>query len=122
MSETYTTYSGWYVRHPWYQSAPPTKPTDLVNAYDMQVTHRPHHFHETEAEAWAEVREHATAMAEQAEKDLAFYSIDGVHISPKGVKTFVPIEKVEEWRAEAKQKLEIAEATLALCDERERAA
>jgi len=93
------------------------KPEELadlvVEIKGIRVNFEPHDLYPTKPEAVQQARGYLTKQRDQALKDLDFFSKP--YTSPNGITYICPETKVEQWRAECRKTLEIAERGLELC-------
>lgn len=105
--------SGWWVPHPYFLREEPTDARDLVVPMSIEADDDVDDLYSTEAAAWAVATAQLDELRDQALKDIAFLSRP--YTSPRGITYIVPQEKTDAWRSEARKRLRIAEAGLALC-------
>ena len=107
-------YSGWHVHHPMFLREKPEELEDLVvEIKGIEANFEPHDLYPTKEKAVQQATVYLTEQKDQALKDLDFLSKP--YTSPSGITYICPESKLEEWRAECRKSLEIAERGLRIC-------
>lgn len=107
-------YSGWAVRHPWRLRKMPEALTDLIIEMSLETNFEPPDLFPSKEEAIQKLQRYLADQREQALRDLDFLSKP--YISPNGILHIDRPDLLEQWRAECRESLEIAEKGLELCE------
>lgn len=107
-------YSGWAVRHPWFIRELPEALTDMiVEMRGYEANFEPHDFFTSKKEAIQKLKSYLAEHRDQAIRNLDFLSKP--YISPNGILHVDRPDLLEQWRAECRARLKIAEKGLELC-------
>ncbi len=106
-------YSGWSVRHPWYVRKMPEALSDLIVEWSFEANFEPPDFFPSKEEAIQKLQSYLTEQRDQTIRDLDFLSKP--YISPNGILHMDRPDLLEQWRAECRESLKIAEKGLELC-------
>lgn len=107
-------YAGWSVRHLWYVLKMPETLSDLIIEWSFEANFVPLDFFTSKEAAIQKLKSILTEQRDQALRDLDFLSKP--YISPNRILHIDRPELLEQWRAECRASLEIANKGLELCE------